>query len=428
MDHQAVVSCSAQPGCGWINELSLFLTSTAIGICQTWLYLLTVHYICISYGRLYPAEIIDVLKRNFLHMACMGMLTWSCYAQDTPLSTSGKAFCLMFRDTIPMEVELVFDTDGLPDFYHCHVNTPVCDDGLCRSLLLDVYWDLLGNFTRFEVPEFPPLTKWDHLEFTTEDYVKLNEILRDKNSVLGTVRDVNALFDLSTKKISEKVDAVTGATRETIKNAVVPGAVYSSYTLWHVVNGDIPSGIQQYTVSYQGPALINKFLLSENYHYHYEALDYLVSTGYEGHLPELVRMLNNSGPFVTRMAVKQFPRAWLDEEQFQSAVTALMDRFDYRAQVIWLDRMLDVQVQGTTLDLLTGNTDRFSQYQLQQVLKLCDLNRSRLSNASVTQIGSLLQHESVIIAQGTYQILEKLASEDKNARKILRHYEKSQDI
>ena len=155
------------------------------------------------------------MRRFFTHMACILLLTQPSFAQDTLLSGSGMAFSLMFRDSIPTEVELVFDKDGLPDFYRSHVNTPVCNDGLCRSLILDVYWDLLGNFSRFVVPEFPPLTKWDHLEFTLEDHRKLVEILKDKNSVLGSVKDVNTLFDPSTKKISETVDAVTGATRET---------------------------------------------------------------------------------------------------------------------------------------------------------------------------------------------------------------------
>jgi len=368
------------------------------------------------------------MRKVLLYTACIVMITLSCYAQESALSNSGKAFSLMFRDTIRMDLELVFDNDGLPDFYRCHVNTPVCSDGLCRTLILDVSWDLLGNFTRFDIPEYPPLTKWDHLEFSKEDYIKLAEILRDKNSVLGTVKDVNTLFDPSTKKISETVDAVTGATSETIKNAVVPGAVYSSYTLWQVVNGEIPSRIEQYTLSYRGQDLINKFLLSENYHYHYEALDFLVSNGYEGHLPELVRMLNNCDPFVIRMAVRWFPLDWLDEEQFQLAVTSLIEQFDYRAQEIWLDRMMDVEVEGATLEFLTGKPEQFSQYQLQQLLKLCDKNRSRLSHISVAHLEPLLQHVSPTIARGTYQIFEKLAVENKNARKILRHYEKSLEI
>jgi len=368
------------------------------------------------------------MGKVILFMACIVMFFLSCYAQESVLSKSGEAFTLTFRDTIPMELDLAFDTDGLPDFYQCHVNTPVCNDGLCRSLILDVYWDLLGNFTRFEVPEYPPLTKWDHLEFTEEDYLKLGEVLRDKNSILGTVKDVNTLFDPSTKKISETVDATTGATRETIKNAVVPGAVYSSYTLWQVVNGEIPSHIQQYTLNYTGPELISKFLLSENYHYHYEALDFLISTGYEGHLPELIEMLNKGEPFVIRMAVRWFPTAWLEDEQFQLAVTEMIDQFDYRAQETWLERMMDVKVRGATLDYLTGHPERFSQYQLHQILKLCDKNRSMLSQTSVAQLEPLLHHDSPVIAQGAFQIFEKLATDNKNARKILKHYEKNQEI
>ena len=367
------------------------------------------------------------MKRYVLHMACMLLLTLPSFAQDSLLSGSGLAFRLMFRDSIPLEVELVFDTDGLPGFYRCHVNTPVCNDGLCRPLIVDVYWDLLGHFSRLAIPEFPPLTKWDHLEFTAEDHRKLTEILKDKNSVLGSVQDVNTLFDPSTKKISETVDAVTGATRETIKNSVVPGAVYSSYTLWHVVNGEIPTAIQSYTESYRGSALMRKFLLSDNYHYHYNALEYLLSEGYEGHLEELAGMMVRSNPFVTRLAVNKFPKSWMEEEPFQLALTKVMDTFDYRAQEVWLERMMDVRVRGETLEQLTGITDRFSQHQLQLLLNLCDKNRSRLSNASIARLGSLLQHDSQAIAVGTYQVLEKLATENKNARKMLRNYEKSQD-
>lgn len=367
------------------------------------------------------------MRRYVLHMACILFLTQPSFAQDTLLSGSGMAFSLMFRDSIPMEVELVFDKDGLPDFYRCHVNTPVCNDGLCRPLIVDVYWDLLGHFSRFDVPEFPPLTKWDHLEFTAEDHRKLSEILKDNKSVLGSVQDVNSLFDPSTKKISETVDAVTGATRETIKNSVVPGAVYSSYTLWHVVNGEIPSAIQRYTESYMGSALISKFLISDNYHYHYKTLEYLLSEGYKGHLEELTEMMVRSDPFVTRLAVKEFPKSWMEEEPFQLAVTKVMDTFDYRAQEIWLERMLDVRVRKETLEQLTGNTDRFSQQQLHLLLDLCDKNRSRLSNTSIARLGSLLQHDSEAIAFGTYQVLEKLATENKYARKMLKNYEKSQD-
>ena len=357
---------------------------------------------------------------------CPVLLSSSCPAQGTDPCRAGSAFRLLFRDSIPMEVSLVPDRDGLPDLYLCHVNTPVCDDGLCRSLILDVYWDVLGNFSHFKVPEYPPMTKWDHLEFTRDDYLKLSEILKDKESVLGSVKDVNALFHPSTKKISEKVDALTGATLETIRSAVVEGAVYSSYTLWHVVNGDIPPAIRRHTLSCLGPALIRKFLQSENYHYHYEALGYLVSNGYKGHFPDLVRMLEKGSPFVSRRAVVQFPEAWIEEEHFQSAITGMMAQLDYLAQEIWLDRLMEIRVYGSTLDQLTTDPGRFSQRQLLQVLAVCEKNRSMLSDDSLNRLGSLLQHENERIAAGTCRIFEKLSPENKHANKILKHHEKKQ--
>ena len=352
----------------------------------------------------------------------------SCFGQDTDLPRIDRAFSLMFRDSIPMEVDLVFDEDVLPELYRCKVNTPVCEDTLCRVLMLDVYWDLLGNFTHFRVPETMPLTKWDHLEFTREDYLKLSEILKDNESVLGTVQDVNALFDPSTKKISEKVDAVTGATRKTIQNAVVGGAVYSSYTLWHVVNGEIPASIRQFTRSYIKPALINKFLLSDNYHYHYEALNYLIAKGYEGHFNELVEMLGKSSPFVSRRAVLKFPQTWLENERFQFTITKELIHLDYLTQEIWLDRLMEVHVYESTLESLTGDHDRYSQNQLLQVLRICDNNLSMLDGAVITNLGSLLRHESEGIAVGTHRIFEKLSRENRNAKKILKAYEKSQDL
>jgi hypothetical protein len=173
--------------------------------------------------------------------------------------------------------------------------------------------------------------------------------------------------------------------------------------------------------------MVRKFLLSDDYHYHYEALDYLIANGYEEYLTELVHMLNHAGPFVTRRAVRLFPQAWLEDEPFQSAVTAAMVRFDYRAQEIWMERMMGVRVYGSALDELTGDLTGFSQQQLQEVLILCEKNRNGLSVASLDRLGELLQHENEEIASQCHGLLKKLAKENRNAKKILRHYEKNKE-
>ena len=173
--------------------------------------------------------------------------------------------------------------------------------------------------------------------------------------------------------------------------------------------------------------MITKFLQSENYHYHYQALESLVSAGYEGFFPELVGMLRKCSPFVSRRAMIKFPEAWIEDADFQFAITREMEHLDYLAQEIWLDRMFDVPVHEPTLDQLTRDTGRYSQQQLLQVLKLCEKNPGSLSEANINRLAPLLQYEREDIARGTYQVFAKLAGENKNAKKILKQYEKSQD-
>ena len=156
--------------------------------------------------------------------------------------------------------------------------------------VIDMYWDLLGNFTSYTLPPDKPLTKFDHEEFTQEDYQKLNSILADQRSLLGKYK-VEDLIDRHTQKVSEKVDAVTGATKKTVQNAVVGGAVYSSYTLWHLANGEISEKIEQHTRKLVADTLIRKMISSNNYHYQYFALDHIASSQYERYRPEILSLL-----------------------------------------------------------------------------------------------------------------------------------------
>lgn len=349
----------------------------------------------------------------------MVMLSPNCFTQE---------FKVLFRDSIPLEVRLVSDGSDLPDFYSCSVNSPVCNDGLCRALILDVQWDLLGNFSGFDIPESLPLTKWDHLEFTRKDYLKLEEILGDKYSLLGKIQDANALFDPKTMRVSETVDAVTGATSASVKNAVVPGAVYSSHALWHIVNGAISDSISKRTASVFGPDLVNKFLLSDNYHYHYHALEYLFQVGFEGHFDEMIGMLRNKDTYVTRMAINRFPDSWMDKLSFVYEVTASMDHYDFYAQKFWLERLRETNLNSETLELLTTKLNRFSDKQLFDILEICDRNRSQLSRKNIRELSSLLHHDRNAIKNETYSILEILSLENKTARKIIHAYENKQNM
>ncbi|MEX2565976.1 MAG: hypothetical protein WD431_08545, partial [Cyclobacteriaceae bacterium] len=119
------------------------------------------------------------------------------------------------NDSIPIEIQLQYDAGHQPKHYYAHVRTPVCKEGLCYLLVIDLYWDLLGNFSDYKAPEGRPLTKFDHEPFTQQDHEKMNEILSNKDSFLRFYA-LDNLVDTTEQKPSNEVDGTTGATHKSI--------------------------------------------------------------------------------------------------------------------------------------------------------------------------------------------------------------------
>lgn len=334
------------------------------------------------------------------------------------------AFSATTKDSILLEVNLVYDTADLPAYYQCWVLSPVCDDGLCRLVELDVHWDLLGNYRRFVVPEGKPLTKWDHLEFTEDDYLKLHEILGDERSLLGTVSEVGDLFEQDTKKVSEKVDAVTGATKETVKKAVVDGAVYSSYTLWHLVHGEISDGISSRVPDIVNDDLLSKFLRSDHYPYQYYAVDYLVDHGeITNHLDELQHMLRRADSFVARATLKEIVGVVHTEKRFQMFLVDWLKSADYYTQQSIFKTLSSNELYPEVLESLTSDTDPYNERQMLQIIDIVDRQYGNVSRKTLKNLNGFISDERQVISDASLALLGKLADNDAFAKKILKKYE-----
>ncbi|WP_051568378.1 hypothetical protein [Crocinitomix catalasitica] len=146
-------------------------------------------------------------------------------------------------DTMNNSVELLLK-DGMPTEYVSDIFTPVCTSSDCMPIRIRIYWDFAGNYVRYELPENEILTKIDHLPFTAEDYLQLDKILKDPNSRL---KDFNMDELVQPGQAKSEVDGVTGATDVALKNSFVPGALYSCYTLWHLVHTHAQSEILNYS-------------------------------------------------------------------------------------------------------------------------------------------------------------------------------------
>lgn len=149
---------------------------------------------------------------------------------------------------VDVTVYLVRNSNDIPIYYTTRLQSPVCMENLCNPIDIVIQWDLLGYFKDYVENPDDPVTKFDHQPFNEDDHQKLKSILGNTESLLQDYR-MEDLVDTSVQVYSEELDATTGATNKTFEKDIVSGAIYTCYTLWTFVNGDLRELIFQHTMS-----------------------------------------------------------------------------------------------------------------------------------------------------------------------------------
>jgi len=150
-----------------------------------------------------------------------------------------------------------------PTEYSMWVDSVICRDSNCDIVKVRLYWDLIGNYKKFEVEKGSALTKVNHEPFTNSDLKRLHEILLDKKSALAEV-DKMAMTKKSKMPKDKKVDAVSSATILSLRNDVIIGAGYTCYDLWHLANGAITELIKENTQKFSDIEIFKHMLKSKN--------------------------------------------------------------------------------------------------------------------------------------------------------------------
>jgi hypothetical protein len=241
------------------------------------------------------------------------------YIQNRDTSDYSKEVAIIpGRDSVFLNP--VYLTNSIDDLYvyESVLKTPVCNDTLCQIVQIKVFWDLIGDYIGFDTLAGYPLTKNDHLLFTTEDYNKLQATLKDGNSILGR-KSESELLDNNRKRYSQKIDAVTGATDLQIKNAVVDGALYSTYTLWHLVNGDIKNVLINSTINNYNSKMEQQLILSNNIKSIIFAFKQFDERDYISRFQEVIQVMKKGYPLVNFYIAKNIPpEVFLYEENIES--------------------------------------------------------------------------------------------------------------
>lgn len=212
-------------------------------------------------------------------------------------------------------------------YYHTSLRTSVCNDDLCQLVRLQLKWDLAGSYIGFDTLAGYPLTKNDHIPFTSADYKKLHQALMDNRSILGD-KSEEELFDKNKRRESEKIDGTTGATALEVKKVVVDGALYSTYTLWNMANGDIVGELKRSTEENLTAEMNEQLINSDNPEAVILALEQWNDTEFSRRTKKVIEIMKRQSPLVNFYLAKRVPVEVWREKRVKKQLFKIWDQLD----------------------------------------------------------------------------------------------------
>jgi hypothetical protein len=285
---------------------------------------------------------------------------------------------IRFEDTIGVthHIGRILDESFQPIGYASHIETPVCSDTLCNLMDIRMYWTLAGTYWGFDTIPGKPLTKNDHLEFVEADYQKLHELLMDEQSILRR-RHKDDLFDKESTRVSQVVDAVTGATAKEVKEAVVDGAVYSSYTIYHLVHSQLAAVIREDVKRNLFDQVGEHLIRSERVDERMFFIRELKADQMTRYLDEIVKTVRQAVPRDRLYVMKKIPLENWKEQGLQSGIAAMVKELDVHSLSHFLNQLKDAGlIHPVAVRSLGEGLPGFTANQVKAYLALVELDRS----------------------------------------------------
>lgn len=380
-----------------------------------------------SRGRVRKEKSGDQLRgKRLLWSLAPILLVMMGFVRDTPIrnvplffamsdewkQVDGKTFIGVYRnlDTLlEHELYLLSGETGEPLMFYSDIITPVCIDGLCKPVYIELYWNLVGNYAGYGVYEELPLTKFDHDEFVAADHQKLHQLLLDNGSVLSR-KKLEDLFDKNaepTKKVEykgEEVDAVSGATLKEIKESIIEGALYSCYTLWHLVHGEVTKKIESHLGSIYSEELEHSFLHSNYEDYHFYALKQMEAEAFEQHLSRITEIFRTDKPLIRSYILKKMPKDLLSGEGAGRALYGAFSTVDVNSKTLLVNNLEHAHTVAS--ELLSEQAEEMSRNQLKTYLNFLSADDSRLTSSIRENLQRAAASEAFVYGYLIEQFLE----------------------
>ncbi|WP_139957423.1 hypothetical protein [Flavicella sediminum] len=306
----------------------------------------------------------------------------------------------------PLECTLVEATSRFEpqSTYYMDVESVLCGSKECKVVTVRIHWDELGRYKKFEMRNGAELEKNEGKPFTKEDYLKMDQILKDLNSPLQEFYK-DELVDNSH---ANAADALSGATVVIDKNAVVEGAVWTCYTLWYWANGGVVSTIRNMTDTKLNLAQLHRYLKGSNKAYKIFALEQITARKAKDIISHdlVVSQALTSKEFL-KLGINYFEK--ITPENYFSSMEKLFSKANTLQKTVLMDSFLSTDLEASK-EFYDAFGVYFSQSESYQVISLLfDLMIRKNENSSVLieQTLPLLQNENILISRRAYWFLKK---------------------
>ena len=277
-------------------------------------------------------------------------------------------FKVVLPDSLEVEINVRLDSLGMPDGYEANVLTPVCEVDKCYDIEIQFSWDLIGRYQYYDTIPGSPLTKLDHEPFVGEDYQKLHEILSNANSVLASYEKEELVKDTRTSSI----DGFTGATIREVKESVIGGAVYSCYTLWHIVHGAIIDSLASATKSMFSKNLVGKLVAKDDQEINYYLINHFSDEDFSIYLLEILTTIQEGEGYYAKNAIDKIPTQVLNNQEAQVFFAGQFEKLNYFAQVALLKKLDKSALEDGFKEVLAKQLENRNSYRNELIQKLIE--------------------------------------------------------
>lgn len=319
----------------------------------------------------------------------------------------------------------VLSNEGYPLRYYRKVRTSVCFDNKCRLLKCTLYWNITGRYLGFELPKGEFLSKAKHKPFRKAEYERLDFLLADPLSPLSGLSYNELAPRPKIRENKGDIDAVSSATAKNVLDYVVPGAVYTTYKMWHVVHGATQEQVQDLTKKSLSADLILQILASADPADKIWALNHIrgLVTLTPGLREKLMSLIDNNGYNLSERAVNAFDAEELGGDTLQIALSNKLAQSSYAIKKLIITRFKEAPKLGertvTNLaqvlksanpELISSVLDVFAEHEISD-------------NATCRMVASLLTDQNNFVAGKAYKYLTHSAVTDQEVRSQMKEFE-----